>query len=207
MKEEPQDIMKVITLGESGVGKTSIISRYIHNRFDENIISTLGINFSFKQVKLKNGKCINIKLIDTAGQEKFRALAKSYFKNANAVLFIFALNDQDSFDRMINWIELFNDIHSGKEDIPRYLIGNKVDKERKVQKDVIDEFLCKNKYKYYESSAKDNSGIDEIFQELSEDLYEIHDKAGGNSNTQNIHKLNINTAKKRESRCSCNTSI
>ena len=89
--KENADTMRVITLGESGVGKTSIIRRYIHNIFDENNLSTIGLNFSFKEVKLKNGKSINIKLIDTAGQEKYKALAKSYFKNVDAVLFVFML--------------------------------------------------------------------------------------------------------------------
>ncbi len=203
MKEEPQDIMKVITLGESGVGKTCLIRRYINNIYEEANVSTIGISFSFKQVKLKNRKSINIKLIDTAGQEKFRALAKSYFKNVDAVLFIFGLNDQDSFDKVINWINLFDDIHNGKEGIPRYLIGSKSDKERKVSNDVIEEFLCKTKYKYYETSAKDNNGIDELFQDLSEDLYQILLETGGKKRTQNIQKLSNFDNKNNNSKCLC----
>ena len=204
MEKEPQDLMKVITLGESGVGKTSIIRRYIHNIFDENNLSTIGVNFSFKQVKLKNGKSINIKLIDTAGQEKYKALAKSYFKNVDAVLFVFDLNDQESFDYMKNWINLFNDNHNGKEGIPMYLLGNKADKERKVQKNMVDEFLCKNKYKYFETSAKDNNGIDEVFQELSEDLYTILLEIGSNK-TQNAQTLNKYKRNERNSGCICAT--
>ena len=95
-KNEIEDSMKVITLGESEVGKTSIIRRYIHNIFDENNLSTIGLNFSFKYIKLKDGNTINLKLIDTAGQEKYKALAKSYFKNVDAVLFVFALNSEES---------------------------------------------------------------------------------------------------------------
>jgi small GTP-binding protein len=200
--KENADTMRVITLGESGVGKTSIIRRYIHNIFDENNLSTIGLNFSFKEVKLKNGKSINIKLIDTAGQEKYKALAKSYFKNVDAVLFVFSLNSQDSFDNMKNWINLFNDNHNGKEGIPKYLIGNKADEKREVQKNMVDEFLSKNKYKYFETSAKDNNGIDELFQELSEDLYTILIEAGSNK-TQNAQTLNKFKRKPKKPDCIC----
>ena len=200
--KENIDTMKVITLGESGVGKTSIIRRYIHNIFDDNNLSTIGLNFSFKEMKLKNGKSINIKLIDTAGQEKYKALAKSYFKNVDAVLFVFAINNQESFDNIKNWINLFNENHNGKEGIPKYLIGNKADQERNVKKEVVDEFAKQNKYKYYETSAKDNMGIDSLFQELSEDLYKIFIETGGNK-TQNTQTLNKFKAKKGKSDCIC----
>ena len=202
MKKEPEDLMKVITLGESSVGKTSIIERYIHNSFEENSISTIGINFTFKQVNLKNGKNIYLKLIDTAGQEKYKALAKSYFKNADAVLFVFALDNQESFDNITNWFNLFNDIHNGKEGIPQFLIGNKADQKRIVQKEVIDEFLSNNRYKYYETSAKENSGIDELFQELAEDLYKISLQTGGKNRTQINQKLSYPKKKKASCRCS-----
>ena len=206
MEKEPQDLMKVITLGESSVGKTSIIRRFIHNIFDEENLSTIGVNFSFKQVKLKNGKSINIKLIDTAGQEKYKALAKSYFKNVDAVLFVFDLNDQNSFDYIKNWIDLFNDNHNGKEGIPKYLIGNKADQKREVQKDVINEFLCKNKYKYFETSAKENNGINELFQELSEDLYTILLETGGKNRTHKTQTLNKFKRNKRKNDCICSKS-
>ena len=206
--KENADTMRVITLGESGVGKTSIIRRYIHNIFDENNLSTIGLNFSFKEVKLKNGKSINIKLIDTAGQEKYKALAKSYFKNVDAVLFVFSLNNQDSFDNIKNWINLFNENHNGKEGIPMYLIGNKSDQEREVQKEVIDEFIIENKYKYFETSAKENIGIDELFQELSEDLYKILIETGGkkSQNTQTLNKFKGNKKNKSDCICALNQS-
>ena len=190
--------LKIITLGEATVGKTSIIRRYIHNIFEENNLSTIGLNFSFKQVKLKSGKNINIKLIDTAGQEKYRSLAKSYFKNVDIVLFVFALDDQNSFDNMINWINLFNENHNGKEGIPRYLIGNKADKEKKVQKDMIDQFINQNKIKYYETSAKNNTGIDELFQELSEEFYTNFIETGEHKRTQSAQKISNYKNKKKK---------
>jgi len=203
-KKENEDIMKVITLGEGGVGKTSIIRRYIDNEFDENVLSTIGLNFSFKNIELKDGNTIKLKLIDTAGQEKYRALAKSYFKNIDAVLFIFALDNQESFDNIKNWINLYNDNHNGKADIPKYLIGNKSDQEKEVEDDLIEKFKIEYKdYKYYETSAKINEGIEKLFQDLGEDLYKILNKNGGRENKCQTNIEISKYVKPKKSSCSC----
>ena len=114
-------------------------------------------------------------------------------------MFVFAVNNKDSFDNIINWINLFKENHNGKENIPMYLVGNKTEQEREVQKDVIDEFLCKNKYKYFEISAKENSGIEELFQELSEDLYKILVETSSNK-TKRIQKTITYNSYKRNRR-------
>jgi small GTP-binding protein len=205
-KKEIEDAMKIITLGESGVGKTSIIRRYIHNIFDENNLSTIGLNFSFKEVKLKDGNTINLKLIDTAGQEKYRALAKSYFKNVDAALFVFAMNSQESFDNIKNWIKLFDDNHNGKTGIPKYLIGNKSDQEREVNDDLIEQLKNEYKdYKYFETSAKNNDGIENLFKEIGEDLYKIlSEKEGkGRKKSQSAVKISKYKNKNKGNNCLC----
>jgi small GTP-binding protein len=169
--------MKVITLGTCGVGKSCILSRYNDNTFYDNIISTIGLNVILKEIKLKNGKNIILKLIDTAGQEKYKALSKSYFKNADAVLFIFSINNEKSFEEVKSWIDLFNENYNGRANIPQYIVGNKLDLGRKVSKDLVNEFINENKkYKYFETSAKENIGIKELFEDLAENLYKIQVK-------------------------------
>ena len=171
-KEDKLLSFSIITLGNSGVGKTSILRRFSLNTFDENILSTIGISFGNKEIILNNNQKIMLKLLDTAGQEKYKSLAKTYLKNADGVLFVFSLNEKESFDDMMNWIDLYNN-NNGKSNVPRILVGNKSDLERKVEKDVIDKFLEKNKYlKYVDTSAKENTGINELFQELSEKLFQ-----------------------------------
>ena len=93
-KNEELITFKIITLGESLVGKTSLLRRYLENKFDDNSLTTIGLSFSFKDIILKNGEKVQLKLLDTAGQEKYRALAKSYFKNADGVFFVYAINDE-----------------------------------------------------------------------------------------------------------------
>ena len=138
-------MFKVITLGDSGVGKTSIIRRYANNIFDENVLSTIGVGFAFKEVELSNKKKIKLKLIDTAGQEKFKSLAKSYFKNVDGVLFVYSFEILESFQNLKEWIKLFNSNHYGKNGIPMFLVGNKSDLEEKddVEKNekLVKEFL------------------------------------------------------------------
>ena len=176
-------IFKVITLGDSGVGKTSIIRRYANNIFDESILSTVGIGFVFKDLELQNKKKIKLKLIDTAGQEKFRSLAKSYFKNTEGVLFVYSFDIPESFENLKEWIKLFKENHNGKDDIPMLLIGNKSDleegdEEEKIKnKKMVDQFLEEYKdLKYYKTSAKDNISINELFQDLTEKMYVINGK-------------------------------
>ena len=118
---------KVIILGESGVGKSSIIKRFIYNKFEDNALSTIGIDFSFKEIILENNATIKLKIMDTSGQEKFRALSKSYYKNADGVFFVFALNNMDSFKRLEEWIKTFNENYISNQDIPKFLVGNKND--------------------------------------------------------------------------------
>ena len=168
---------KIITIGDPGVGKTSIIRRYVFNTFELNNLSSIGVNFSFKDTTLKNGKVVQIKLIDTAGEEKYKSLSKSYFKNADGVLFVFAINNLTSFENIREWINLFNENNSGKEGIQKYLIGNKddLDNDSKVDKSLIDSFLKETNYEYeYRSvsALKNDKRIDELFQEIGEKLFD-----------------------------------
>ena len=194
-------VFKIITLGDSGVGKTSIIRRYVYNIFDDNSISTIGLAFSFKDIKLKNKKNVQIKLIDTGGQEKYRALAKTYFKNADAVLFVFGLDDEKSYENMTEWIKSFNENHNGKEGIPLYLIGNKSDLERIVDKNLIEEFAKNNNLCYKETSAKENISINELFEEIAEKLYNEYVKSGRKNKSQNTIKMAHNKAPKKKGCC------
>ena len=197
-EEENKNIeFKIITLGDSGVGKTSIIRRYVDNIYDDNSLSTVGLTFFFKDIKLKNNKTIQLKIIDTGGQEKYKALAKSYFRNAEAILFVFGLDDKESYENMTEWIKLFNENHNGKEGIPQYLIGNKSDLKRNIDKNIIEEFAKNNNLCYKETSAKENICIDEIFEEIGEKLYDDYEKSGRGKRFQSIIKIAHKKKKKK----------
>ena len=171
---------KIITLGDSSVGKTSIINRFINGEFRPDSKPTLGIKHSFKILELghlNNKKKLKLSIIDTGGQEKYKALSISYFRYADVVLFIFNLNEPFSFENIQKWIDNFNENNNkSKKVIKKYLIGNKSDLEQKVEQNLIDEFAKKNIMPYKATSAKTNSQINELFQMIGEELYEEIDK-------------------------------
>ena len=180
--KEENDLIefKIITLGDSGVGKSSIIKRYVYNNFIELTLTTIGISYSFKEVTLKDGTKISLKLIDTAGQEKYRGLTKSYYRHANGALFIFSLNDIETFNNLKEWICEFEENNDETYFVCKYLIGNKNDLEIKVEKDIIDDFEKENNFfdGYVSTSAKEDINIDNIFEDMSQILYDNYKKKG-----------------------------
>ena len=205
-------LFKIITLGDTAVGKTSIIKRFTNDTFEEDNLSTVGIGFSFKEVLLKNGTKIKVKLIDTAGQEKYNSLAKSYYKNAEGVLFVFAYDNKDSFDHVEIWLDSFKK-NGGKEDIPFFLVGNKIDlvEKKKVDDKSIDDLKNRINIKdFIQTSAKENKGIEDLFYKLSEKLYEYKEKhpekKQENQQLDNYEKNVKERKEKRKKICGCKGS-
>ena len=205
MSDENELVFSIIEVGDSGVGKTSIFRRYVYNTFDENTMSTIGLQFSFKEITLANNKTLKLKLLDTAGQEKYRSLSKSFFRNAHAALFVFALNRLESFEHINEWIQQFKENHDRVDQIPKYLIGNKSDlvEAREVDQKLIDNLEKKLGYKYFETSALNNSNIEELFKDIGESLYRNYK----DEKDQKAFKIK-NKNKEVKSKCSlCNERV
>jgi len=132
----------------------------------------LGINFAYKELYINQTQKITLKLIDTCGQEKYRALSKSYFKNVDGVLFVFGLNDKESFDNIKEWMDCFNKECTIK-DVPKVLVGNKCDlkMDEGLDQNLIKQFAEENKMQYIETSVKDNKNINELFDSMGKMLY------------------------------------
>ena len=165
---------KIITLGDSGVGKTSIINRFINDSFNNDEKLTLGIKFSFQIIKLSNGKDVKLNIIDTSGQEKYRSLPTSYFRNVDAVLFVFDLNQKLSFENIQKWINTFNENNNGCK--KQYLVGNKNDLGQVVDQKLIDDFSQNNNLIYSGISAKTSNRVKELFEIIANELYDEVDK-------------------------------
>ena len=95
-------LLKIITLGDSGVGKTCILRRFVTGKFDKNTLSMIGFETSSKEIVLKDGTKVTLQLIDTAGQENYHALATTYIRNSDGVLFVFSHDSQESFNNINN---------------------------------------------------------------------------------------------------------
>jgi len=194
---ENEEVYKIITIGDSSVGKSSIIKRFIYNTFTEDTFTTIGMNMAIHKVTLKNGKIVNLKLVDTAGQERYKSLAKNYFTNSDGLLLVFDLNNSESFDNISGWVKQFEESKIKDVNIPKYLIGNKNDLVCNVEENLIKNFLSNNKdFKYMSTSAKENKNIRELFQDIAEIIYE------NNLKHENIAVKNVRLSdgKKKERR-------
>ena len=195
--------VRIITLGEPDVGKTSIIRRFVNDVFKGDKV-TLGIEFSFKIVELVGNRKIKLSVIDTNGQEKYRALPLNYFKKADVVLFVFALNDSGSFEKIGQWIDRFNN-NNGKNVKKMFLIGNKSDLVKVIEQKEIDDFANKYGLTYMETSAKTKNQINELFTIIAEEAYEeLERKSSMSVGTQKnkiVQKTNINNKSKANNCC------
>ena len=158
---------KFLILGDSQIGKTSILERYVNDSFKENYLVTVGVDKRFKYVKA-NGIDIDITLTDTAGQERFRSLSKMSYKNADGILVGFALNAPETLESVSYWIDQINNNTSKGGNVSLVLFGNKCDDKNniKIKKDKIDEISSKYGLKYFETSAKLDINIKNIFEYL-----------------------------------------
>ena len=200
MSNKKDDIFSfnIITLGDSGVGKTSIIQRYVNNSFLEDTIATIGFSYGFKDVTLKNNKIVKLKLVDTAGQERYRAINKSYYKNVNAVLFVFSLDKEGSLEKIKEWKKIFEENKVG-EDIPTYLIRNKCDlDEDDFDEELVEDLLKENNFlRFISVSAKNDININSLFEEIAENWYNKIEKGPKNMNIRRLWSLEKNRKKKQ----------
>ena len=160
---------KIILVGDPGVGKTSILTKFVTNEFQSVYSSTIGVEFKLKDIYVNNN-CARLKIWDTCGQEKFRAITRQYFKNSNGVFIVFDLTNKDTIKRLNVWMKDIND--NITNDFFVFLIGNKVDiKDRDISiSEEAKQFANNKKINYYEVSAKTGSGIYNVFEKMANKL-------------------------------------
>jgi len=161
---------KIVILGDTGVGKTSIVLQFVENRFNIMSSPTIGASFLSKTVWVDGARC-RLQLWDTAGQERFRSLAPMYYRGAAAAVLVYDVTSLDTFRKVKEWVkELRTNIF---EDIILVLVGNQVDKlYPKVPKEEASEYAASIGALFFETSAKKNTGIEELFLEIAKLLVE-----------------------------------
>ena len=167
-------VIKILLLGDSEVGKSCFLMRYSENVFIENYITTIGLDYKLKTVKLDTGKTIKVQLWDTAGQDKYRTIAKNYYKGSHGILLLYDITKQSSFDNIREWVRDIKEEVSEKAII--FLIGNKIDIEdqRKISKEKGEELAEEFKIPFFEASAKSGENVDEVFKALYNKICEIY---------------------------------
>lgn len=170
---------KVLVLGDSSVGKSSLIRRFHSNVFDKRLPTTIGVDFFIHDLEV-DGKKVKLHLWDTAGEERFRqnGLTSSYYRGAQGALMVFSLSSRKSFENIqTHWLEEFYQKSSGSDTVT-VLVGNKCDLEdkREVDEDDIREFAALNSMCWLETSAKDCTNVKEAFETMAYKLCESHEQ-------------------------------
>ena len=169
---------KIIFVGDTAVGKTTIIGRIMDNPFNEVYEPSIGVDFMSKNIKFR-GQNIKLQMWDTAGQEKFRGLIPSYVRNASIVFVVYDVSVKTSFDNIPKWINFIKTI----ENTTLILCGNKIDLNREVNKEEGEELAKKEGIQFFEVSAKTNENIKNMFYNVVVDLPTF---AENNANKENL---------------------
>lgn len=161
---------KILLLGAPAVGKTSILYRFVKNKFSHDYITTIGINYLTKEINLDEKYYAKLVIWDVAGQEKFKFLRKSYYEGTNGALLIFDLTSLNSYEDLKQWLsEMFEIMH---KKIPFIIIGNKLDLvkdiNRAIDLDNVKDFAENQDSIYIETSAKTGENIEEAFTKLTQ---------------------------------------
>ena len=163
--EEYSMIFKMILIGDSGVGKTNILNRYINNTFSETTKSTVGVGLGTKVEEYNNTK-IKVQIWDTAGQERYKSITKTYYKGAKGAFIVYDITKKDSFKNIDKWIQDLREF--GEDDAAILIVGNKSDLEesREVTTDEVKKKAEVYKMAYCETSALKSKNINYAFQTL-----------------------------------------
>ncbi len=159
-------IIKLVLLGEANVGKTSLVYRFIENKFRENYKSTLGVNLLKKDMELDKYGSVSVQIWDLGGQESFKSLRKLYLEGANGALLVFDMTNKKSYEKLDEWVQSFRE---ARDDAPIILIGNKSDLKYqiKITESESKKYATVNNLGIIITSAKTGQNVEEAFIELS----------------------------------------
>ena len=174
--KEYEFIFKVLLLGNSDVGKSSLLLRYVDSVWNDAFVPTIGVDFKVKTLNINN-KNVKMQIWDTAGQERFRTVVSTYFKGAHGILLLYDVTNKDSFKNLESW--LIEIEKNSNQKVLKILIGNKCDltEEREITAEEGKAFALRNGMEFMETSAKMNTNVTEAFETLGKLMIEFNSKA------------------------------
>ncbi|KAJ7561682.1 hypothetical protein O6H91_03G037500 [Diphasiastrum complanatum] len=170
MSSRRRTLLKVIILGDSGVGKTSLMNQYVNKKFNNQYKATIGADFLTKEVQVDD-RLVTMQIWDTAGQERFQSLGVAFYRGADCCVLVYDVNVMKSFDNLNNWRDefLIQASPSDPENFPFVVLGNKIDVDGGNSRVVSDKkakawCVSKGNIPYFETSAKEDLNVDAAFQ-------------------------------------------
>jgi len=188
-------LVKLLLLGDSAVGKSSLLMRFCESRFDNNFVLTIGVDFKWKCVE-RNDRKLKLQVWDTAGQERFRTITPAYYRAAMGVVICYDITDQATFDHVEYWVQQLD--QHGDEAVQRILVGNKCDLAdlRKVSTEDGERLASKFNMCFFETSAKTGQSVDDAFLNIADQVV-----AQRYANAAPQQNLQLKASKQKK--CSC----
>uniref|UniRef100_A0A7S3VAP6 Ras-related protein Rab-1A n=1 Tax=Chaetoceros debilis TaxID=122233 RepID=A0A7S3VAP6_9STRA len=177
-KSDYDYLFKLVLIGDSGVGKSCLLLRFADDAFTESYISTIGVDFRFRTVKIDK-KTVKLQIWDTAGQERFRTITSAYYRGADGIIMVYDVTSQDSFDHVNDWLKEVNRYAS--EGTCKLLVGNKSDRttDKVVTAEQAKEFADDIGIPFLETSAKSAANVEEAFLTMASELIKQRIARGG----------------------------
>ena len=175
MEKDYDYLFKVLFVGDTSVGKTQIINKFVNNSFKEDYKTTTSASCVLKSVEY-NGEKIKLELWDSPGQEKYKSITENFYKGSQLIVLVYTVDDKNTFENIQNWV---NDVKNNTTENPRFLlVGNKCDlKEgRQVTKEEAEEYAKKYNMEFIEVSAKEGTNIEKMFNSIIQELLEDMEK-------------------------------
>jgi small GTP-binding protein len=208
MSKKYDYMFKYIIIGDTAVGKSNLVLRYVYNEFKPDYNITIGLEFGEKEVKIKN-KTYKIQIWDTAGQEKFKSITRTYYKNCVCAIIVYDITKRDTFDNVINWVEDCK--NNSPKTVFMVLVGNKsdLDDKREVNADEAKDFADNNGMLFFETSAKNGNNVKEIFlnsveqiiKNMERDYYDLDNEECGIQRTHRGKTVLENKKNKKKGCC------
>ena len=185
--DEYDFIFKVLLLGNSDVGKSSLLLRFVDSVWNDAFVPTIGVDFKVKTLEINNKK-VKMQIWDTAGEERFRTVVSTYFRGAHGILLLYDVTNRDSFKNLENW--LIEIEKNSSEKVLKILLGNKCDlnDDREIQPDEGRAFADRNGMEFMETSAKMNTNVTEAFETLGKLMIEFNSKGNQAAQKNNDNK-------------------
>lgn len=215
MSGRKKTLLKVIILGDSGVGKTSLMQQFVNNKFSQQYKATIGADFLTKEIKIDNNKSVTLQIWDTAGQERFQSLGVAFYRGADCCVLCYDVTNEKSLNNLSSWKDEFlvQSNVGNPQDFPFIIIGNKIDvddlkKIPSLQKKLINitnNQLGEINYPVFETSAKDSINVETAFEVIAKmalQQEELNDANGNDINDDYNDAINIHL-ENENSGCAC----
>ncbi|XP_038120795.1 ras-related protein Rab-35 isoform X2 [Culex quinquefasciatus] len=188
MAREYDHLFKLLIIGDSGVGKSSLLIRFSDNTFSGSYITTIGVDFKIRTVVI-NGERVKLQIWDTAGQERFRTITNTYYRGTHGVIVVYDVTNGESFANVKRWLQ---EIESNCDVVNKVLVGNKNDDPNRkvVITEDSDRFAKQMDIQLFETSAKDNLNVEEMFLAITEQVLR-HKKQTQKQTDQNNDTVNL----------------